>query len=292
MIAFFKTGSTAERIVPPGGNSAFLVGFAAAAMAFIAVFALFLSMAVGRLADQWSTELARSATVQIDGPDAEAEVQTVLDLLATTPGIVSAKVLDREAQTALLAPWLGQHLMLDSLPLPHLISVELDENGPDLTSLNLRLAAEAPGASFDDHGYWRRPVIKTARHMRWLAGLSLVLIAATMAVIVVLSANAALAANASIIRTLRLIGARDNYIARAFVRRITARASLGAVVGMIGAMALMLVFPDTEGAGAILSGVTPQGWQWLLPLLVPLFVALTAFYATRMAAYRHLRRAP
>ena len=48
---------------------------------------------------------------------------------------------------------------------------------------------------------------------------------------ITLAANAALATNAQVIRVLRLIGARDTYIARAFVRRFTLRALSGAAIG-------------------------------------------------------------
>jgi hypothetical protein len=53
---------------------------------------------------------------------------------------------------------------------------------------------------------------------------SLGLIAGAMAALITLAAQAALSANAPVIRVLRLVGARDAYIARAFVRRFTVRA--------------------------------------------------------------------
>ena len=44
----------ADRVVPPTGFTAQLTVFASAAMAFLAVFALALSLASGRLADRWN----------------------------------------------------------------------------------------------------------------------------------------------------------------------------------------------------------------------------------------------
>ena len=52
-------GGKGDRIVPPTGFTAQLTLFSAAAMAFLAVFALALALATGRLADRWSSELAR-----------------------------------------------------------------------------------------------------------------------------------------------------------------------------------------------------------------------------------------
>ena len=85
--------------------------------------------------------------------------------------------------------------------------------------LRLRLAAEAPGAVLDDHTRWRRPLVRAAERLRMLGWASILLIAATTAAMITLAANAALAANAQVIGVLRLVGARDAYIARAFERR-------------------------------------------------------------------------
>ncbi len=62
---------------------------------------------------------------------------------------------------------------------------------------------------------------------------------------ITLAAQAALAANDPVIRVLRLIGARDSYIARAFVRRFTLRALAGAALGTLAGM--MAVFPAARG---------------------------------------------
>ena len=80
--------SASGRVVPPSGFTAQLTVITAAAMAFLAVFALALSMATGRLADRWGTELARGSTVRISAPADQIETQTAaaLKVLETTPG--------------------------------------------------------------------------------------------------------------------------------------------------------------------------------------------------------------
>ncbi len=290
----FLFGSRAsDKIVPPRGNSAWLTFSAAAAMAFIAVFALALALAVDRVADRWSLELAQTATVRIVAPMDEIDMQTeaALKALRTTPGIASAEVLNDEAQAALLAPWLGEDLPIDTLPLPKLIEVVVLGDGPDVENLKLRLAAEAPGARFDDHSKWRQPLRSAANQLRLMALVSLMLVAGTTAIIVTLAANASLAASASIIKTLRLIGATDGYIARAFVRRITFRTLAGAIVGAALAMLVMFPYPTLQGSGEILANLTFVGLHWVLPVSIPVLAAITAFVATQVAATRHLRRA-
>jgi len=282
--------AASDQVVPPKGNAAWLTGFAAGAMAFIAVFALTLSLAVGRLADFWTLDLARTATVQIVAEDAALAAQTeaTLQVLRTTPGIESAELLDADAQLELLKPWLGSNLSVATLPIPQLIEVRLNPEGPDLESLRLRLAAEAPGASFDDHNYWRTPILEAAERLKLMVAISLVLTAIVTMIIVTIAAQNALASNQSIIRTLRLLGARDSYIARAFVRRVTLRATIGALVGMVLAMLVVFSFPATSSDTGLLVGLSLQGADWVYPLLVPLLVAVSTFFTSRIAARYHL----
>ncbi len=291
-LAFILGGSPSDQIVPPKGNAAWLTGTASGAMAFIAVFALTLSLAVGRMADFWSLDLARSATVQIvaEGEALDLQTSAALEVLRTTPGIKSAEIIADTAQIALLEPWLGSGFSIDTLPLPRLIDVRIAEEGVDLESILLRLKAEAPDASFNDHSFWRAPILEAAQRLRLMVAVSLALTAVIAVIIVVLSANNALASNQGIIRTLRLLGATDAYIARAFVRRITLRATFGAGAGMVLAMMALIFFPSPAQTSGLLSGLTLSGLDWAYPLLVPLLAGLSAFIASRMAAHYHLRR--
>ena len=116
------------------------------------------------------------------------------------------------------------------------------------------------------------------------------MIAATTGVIITLAAGAALAANAQIIGALRLIGARDVYIARAFVRRFTLRTLVGASAGTLFAMASVAVLPPAGGEAGFLTGLGFRGVEWLWPLAIPLLAAVVSFWATRSAALRRLRQ--
>src|SRR6056297_4159208 len=186
----------ADRVVPPTGFTAQLTLFSAAAMAFLAVFALALSLATGRLADRWGDELARTSTIRISAPDGQMAAQTkaALAVLQTTKGVASARALDEAEQRALLEPWFGPDLPVDTLPIPQLIEVVEEGNGYDAQGLRLRLSAEVPGAVLDDHTRWRRPLVRAASRLRLLGWVSMVLIGAATAAMITLAANAALAA--------------------------------------------------------------------------------------------------
>ena len=174
------------------------------------------------------------------------------------------------------------------------LTVEVIEADPgyDGEGLRQRLAAEAPGAVLDDHTRWRRPLAEAAARLRLLGWVAIVLIGATMAAMITLAANASLAANAQVIRVLRLVGAKDSYIARAFVRRFTLRALTGAAAGALAGLIGVALLPSADAAGGFLTGLGFTGAGWLLPFVLPPLVAAVAFAATRRAAFQKLRELP
>ncbi|MCE8520722.1 cell division protein FtsX [Ruegeria pomeroyi] len=289
--ALLMADKQADRVVPPSGFTAQLTLFVSGAMAFLAVFALALSLASGRLADRWASELAQAATLRINAPadQVAAQTQAALSILKQTPGVAEARALSREEQAALLAPWLGPDLPLDTLPVPQLIEIVGGEPAYDAQGLRLRLVAEVPGAVLDDHRRWREPLVDAANSLRRLALVSILLIGGATAAMITLAANAALAANAQVIEVLRLVGARDRYIAGAFVRRFTLRALIGSAVGVVLGMGGVLLLPEASDEGGFLTGLGFRGAGWLLPLLIPVLGAVVAFAATWNAARRRLK---
>ena len=281
----------ADRAVPQAGLTAKLTVFVAAVMAFLAVIALAVSFTTTRLADVWAEDLAQSATLRLpaDPARADALLLSALDVLETTPGVSRVRALSPSEQQALLAPWFGPDLPLEDLPVPQLIEIVADGDGYDADGLRARLTAQVPGAVLDDHTAWREPLLNAAGRLRLIGGFVLILIAATVGAMITLAAQASLAANVQVIRVLRLVGATDLYIARAFVRRYTLRAGLGALGGMVlGVIALQLM-PRSDVASNLLMGLGFEGAEWIWVILLPLLSAVVAFFATRAAALKRLR---
>ena len=289
-----RDGSVAGRIVPSTGFTAQLTLLSAGAMAFLAVFALALSLATGRLADRWSSSLAQTVTVRVSAPPDQIEGETgkVMAILDQTPGVAEARMLPEDEIADLLTPWFGPDVPVEALPVPRLVEVREDGDGFDAEGLRLRLEAEVPGAVLDDHTRWRQPLVSAARRLKLLGVISLGLIAAAGTAMMILAAQSSLAANGQVIRVLRLIGARDVTIAQAFVRRFTRRAGMGALGGTVVGMLAIALLPDMDEAGGFLTGLGFQGWGWLWPLLIPLIAAAVGFFATRWAALRMLRAVP
>lgn len=291
VVRFVVGDAQADRIVPPTGFTAQLTIFTSAVMAFLAIFALAMSTSMGRLADRWSDELAQSLTLRISAPTDRVDAQTeaALSVLRTSPGVASARALTAEEQSALLAPWFGATLDVTSLPIPQLIEVIESDGSLDVAGLRLRLQAEAPAAQVDDHARWRAPLIASAGRLRALSWFAIVLIGLTTAAIITLAANAALSANRQVIYVLRQVGARDGFIALAFVRRFTLRALIGGAIGALAGVVTILILPTGTGENSLLTGFGFVGGGWALALLLPVFVGGVAFAATRTAATRMLR---
>jgi len=290
--AIIAGDKTADRVVPPSGVTAALTTISAAAMAFLAVFTIALALAAGELAHRWEAELSGTATVRISAsPDQiDAQVDAAMAALRQTPGISRVRLVDVAEQQALLSPWFGSDLPLEALRLPTLIDVTETDEGPDQAGLFQRLAAEAPGAVYDNHDRWREPLVEAAKRLRQLGWVSLFMIAGVTSVSIALAASASLAANGQIVDVLRLVGARDRWIIRAFVRRFSIRALFGAIGGTICAIVAVALIPGGVETG-VLSGLGFEGLEWIWPLLVPVAAGALAWCATLVAALRRLRKA-
>jgi len=291
LAALFVGDLQRDRVVPASGYTSTLTSVTAAAMSFLVVFALSLSLASYRLAQDWSKALEQSATLRISAPteQLDAQVARAIEILETTPGVASARPLSSEEQSALLTPWLGVDVPFDKLPLPRLIEIVQTSDGFDPQGLRLRLTGELPSAVLDDHVRWRRPLVQAANWLSVLGVLAIGLIGLTSGAMIILAARAALAANAQVIAVLRLIGATDAYVEAAFVRRFAFRTFIGAVVGTVLGAGVVALFPGEEEQAAILTGLRFSGVEWMSLVLIPPILSSIAFSATRYAANRVLK---
>jgi len=280
-----------KQIVPTNGFTTLLTFFTSASMAFLIVFSVAISFAADRLAHSWSDSLANSATLRVSAPKADLESQTeaALNVLSNTKGIASFRLLKEEEQQALLEPWFGPKLPIKNLPMPRLISIEEDENGYDRAGLRLRLAAEVPSAVLDDHTRWRQPLIKAAYRIWFLGWLSIGLIFFIVIAMMVLVTRAALSSNRKVIEVLRLVGATDQYIAAAFVRKFAFRAFFGSALGAMLASVTLFLLPSEVDQTAVLLGLRLEGMEWFWLIVVPLSFFVMTFLTARISSLSILK---
>ncbi len=249
-----------------------------AAMAFLAALALAGAVAASSLASRWREGAGAVITVQVPDPlapsataIASSRVDAVRALLRERPAVASAHLLGEAELAELLRPWLGAGDTL-SLPLPAVIEVRLrggaDPDDPRGAAdaarggsqaapqgigtqaapqsagtpgtLAARLAQAAPGTLVERNGDWMRRLAALAWSLQACAAVALVVVAGVAAAVVAVATRAGLAARRGAIEIVHGLGATDSYIAGRFAARATLLASLGAALGTLAALPVLL----------------------------------------------------
>lgn len=287
-----------------------------AAMAFLAALAIAGAQGAAELGRHWQHGAAATLTVQVPRPGApptapaapdETRRDRVLALLRGTPGIAAVRALGDAELSDLLRPWLGGNAEMLALPLPAVIAVTVNADGPDLPALAARLDAAAPGTLTESHGPWVRRLALLAGSLRASALLALLLVALVAGAVIVVATRAALASRREVVEILHGLGATDLHIADRFARRASRAAALGGLGGLLLALPVVVVL--TALAAPFVSAVPAAsglpGWAelvatvprlpppllWALPCL-PLIAAAIGYVVAQGAVRAWLRHLP
>ncbi len=243
-------------VIPSDGIAGRPLFIVVTVMCYLAAVTLGASLLVSIQISNWTADIAQEITVQIrpvDGVSIDAQVTTAVQLLAATPGVRSADPITLEEAAELLEPWLGSGNVLEDLPIPRLIAVEIDtENPPDLDALAGRLDSEVEGATLNDHRRWQTGLRRMAASLQIIAWAVIILVSGTTLSIIVFATRAAMAGNREIIEVLHLVGATENFIAYQIQKRFFV---LGLVSGLIGVGFTILTFLALNSlSGAVAAG--------------------------------------
>jgi cell division transport system permease protein len=264
------------------------LSFVVASLCFLACLAVYALIASNRAVGGWDRALGASATVQVRpkaGETGGTAAASAAETLAGVAGVAEAEALDRQAAEKLLEPWLGKGNIPDDLPIPHLVTVELDPKHPaSVQAMNAALSQAGLDATVDDHSRWMRDVGAAGAAVRAAAVAAALLLAGAAGAAVAFATRAGLAARRDVVEVLHLSGARDRYIAGLFQRRF---AFLAARSGAYGAAAAALLATLARGVGGSngFTPVLPFAWGDLLAAApCPLAAALVAAVAARRTA--------
>ncbi len=281
-----------------------------AAMTFLAALTLAGAVGASALAQHWQRGVGAIMTVQVPQPGDQvsagagasggARIDRVRAALAAAPGVAASRVLSDDELDTLLRPWLGSGVGRIAIPLPAVIEVRLEPTGLDRAALARNLEAAAPGTLIEEHDRWVRSLSALARSLQACAGLALAVVAFVAAAVVAVATRAGLAARRDAIETVHGLGATDSYIASRFARRITRLTALGAAIGAVAALPLLV---ELTGLAAPFSGVeAPEGLGasfaavpvtiWLSLPALPLAAAAIGWLTAHGTVRRWLRRLP
>lgn len=235
-------------IVPPGSVTGRSLTLVIAIMCFLACLTAGAVYLVNQSASIWLKDLASEVTVQVHSAgaaeEAEKRLAEMAEFLTRQNGIRRVQALSKTQSAELVEPWLGQVDALQSLPVPRLIAIEIDQNNaPDMGVLRAALAVKYEGAVLDDHRHWQAQ-IRTVTGGLAIAGIAvLILVAAAMAAIIVSAAKSAMASNREIVEVLNFVGAEEKFIVRQFERHFLKLGVKAGVVGAASAAAVFLLMP-------------------------------------------------
>jgi cell division transport system permease protein len=291
-------------IVLPASIAGHALTVVIAIMCFLACLTAGAVYMVNRSAAAWFDDLASEVTVQVrptNKADLEKTVTLVSLFLARQRGIQKVSPLSPEDSARLLEPWLGTSAVLDEIPVPRLIAVEIDRSQPpDLAALRQALETNFADVTLDDHRRWQSELRTVTRSLA-LGGIAvLVLVAAATVATIVSATRSAMASNREIVEVLHFVGAGEHFIAHEFEKHFL---NVGVRAGLVGALAATLVFillplvTRLLGRGSLaatemkrLIGTSGLDWPgYLLFALVVVVVASLCMLTSRFGVFRILK---
>ncbi len=250
-----------------------------------------LAIGVGlRAGDHWGAALERNYLLELRSvpeiPPGE-QVETAMRVLRNLPNKIKPVLLSDSEIKELMAPWLGERLNLEDLPLSKLIRIEIfsDDIKGALKNINQEIA-EIPGASMEGY-HEAKAEYKAAGH-----SLRLISFAAACILIVIVSAVTAISTesnvldNRNVIHTMRLIGSENSLITKIFTNVLLKKSLRGALAGLMFALLIICavsIVGALEGLGAtfIFAQFVPRPEILALLPIAPLTVMIVTFFTVR-----------
>lgn len=288
--------SLADRRLLPEGRLAGPMPWVIAIMMFLTALALAGGLAMGGAATRLGEDLGRQVTVQIvvaDPAQREQEAHAALRVLGRQDGVSAVHRLGDAEMQALLRPWLGNAGLDHDLPLPAMIDLDLDAGArARLGAITRAVTAVAPHARLDDHASWLSPLVGLIQSLGLLAGGIVALMVGATAAAVVLAARSALNTHRQTIDVMHMMGATDVQVARLFQRRLALDAMFGATLGLVSAVAVILLIGRriAEIGSGLVGSIQLPTTAWAALLILPLVAGTLALAVARITVQRALGR--
>lgn len=296
MLGFF-TISRAERRLIPDTRLAGPMPWVLAIMIFLTILAVAAGLSIRSGAQAINAQLSGRVTIQIlavKPQERAAQLAKTEQALDASPLVARRNTLSEKELEALLAPWLGNDVLDDSITIPAMIDVDLKgaATAQTLKALERLVAKAAPDARLDPHGRWLQPVFDLLVTLQLLVLVLVIMLAAATAAIVVLAVRGALNTHGPTINVMHLLGSTDKQVARLFQRRVALDAFFGSMLGS-GLAALSIYFLSRQIAG-LDAGLLNSG-QLNIPdlallVLVPLSGIILATLVARATVIFALRK--
>jgi cell division transport system permease protein len=276
-----------------------------ALMSFLAIMALAGTFALSSMTRHWSSGLENKITIEIPAEKSDGSLRSqdqvsgltkrAAEALADDPNIVHLDILEKSDIQELISPWLGTDMVLDDIPLPGLISVDLHLSSSDmLQGMEKTLALIDETIRVDTHEAWLADLLRITGALQMAATLIALLIAATAVTAVAGAIRARMAIHKEDVALLHLMGASDEYITRQFQRHAVIVALRGGFFGTLSACIVLLIigFGSGDTAATLLPSLQLSGAHIVFLLATPIMACAIAFIAARFTVLRVLSVMP
>lgn len=274
-------------------------------MSFLGLLALAASFAMGTMTERWSTGLENNMTVEIpaEGPDGQimaavavkALAHEIAQALEGNAAVRRVHVLSDEEIHDLVKPWLGEDLVLDEVPLPGLVALELKNSKPALLEdIRTQIKDIAPMARLDTHEKWLQDVLRFTGALQFAASLLTIVIGATAVIAVAGAVRSRLSEHKEEVELLHLMGATDNYISKQFQRHSFLLTLYGSLAGVVvGSLILKLIgWISGEVNANLLPEFKLSFFQLATMAVLPLFMSGIAIITARQTVMNVLKKLP
>jgi cell division transport system permease protein len=227
----------------------------------------------------------------LEVPGGAADLSQLLQVVRTSPGVVSAEAVSESDMRKTLERWLGPAAESSELPVPALINFDL-RTGGNLNVIQHRIQQVAPTARIVSHRDSVAPLLQSLTLLQVVAFGLVLLLSAAAAAAVVLAARGSLDTHRFTIEVMHGIGATDMQVTHLFQRKIAIDAFIGSVAGGLAAAVVLLLLAGGAAFARDLTGGATLGLRDILILtLLPLALTALATWVARAAVLAALREA-
>lgn len=304
-------GRAAPHVALPHHDNAMALALAGlmAVILYVATMALLLHFTLSHIAQGFDVHMHSAMTVEIlpDSVDAtntaslEARAHQVEARLEKIAGIRHVERVGKEKISQLLQPWLGGIAVPDSLPLPLLLDVRLNQanhagEGQKFAALLTKALAGIAGVVVDDHASLLQDLTHFVESLQEVAAYVVALSFGAMLLVAYFAAQTTFYINRDLVEILHLIGAEDGAIAQHTGIYVLYHSLAAALMALTAAL-ITLVGLWLSGHGvdiSFLPNFAIGSWEWLLLfgqwVLFLLGAVLLCLLTSRFTVLRALRR--
>jgi cell division transport system permease protein len=274
-------------------------------MTFLAILALSGSYVLSAMKDRWSSGLDNKASIEISAQNIEGGVLTseqiqestnnVFQFVKSHPAVENVVIMQDEDIAALIAPWIGDNIAFDQIPMPGIMTVNFKKNVEfDSATFEQNLKTISPQARLDTHESWLKDVLRFTGALKFAA----ILVTTLIGLITFISIAGAVKTRMEVyheeLELLHLMGAADNYIAEQLQRYIFIACLQAAVIGAVIGIVILCLIHITSGQMnmGLLPDFSLSGGQKISFLLLPLLIAFLGAITARHTVLRVLRQMP